>query len=175
MGLPELFMFDLLELKYLIIIVAVVYAVSANFIGIYLFTKGFKISFYALILHGVYYMFILFYWYQLLLGKVNLDSYMLAYYILTTVSLVLGLSLLFSKVRKRIWIKRAGIVILVISSIHITSELFPELMKKPMLQLVRDIGSFLASFGSIFWILNFQDEIKALPHESDNLVDAPLE
>tara|TARA_B110000046_G_C13016119_1_gene408854 strand:+ start:1329 stop:1685 length:357 start_codon:yes stop_codon:yes gene_type:complete len=118
-------------------------------------------------------MFILYYWYQLVIGNVNLDSYMLAYYGLTAISVILGLSLVLSAVRRKIWIKRAGIVIIVFSIMHISAELFPQMMQNPVLQMVRTLGSFLASFGSILWILNFQDEIKFLPRESNFLVDGP--
>ena len=146
---------------------------SGIFIGIYLFKKQFRISFYLLVLYGIYYMFILYYWYQLVIGNANLDSYMLAYYGLTAISVILGLSLVFSAVRRKIWIKRAGIVIIVFSIMHISAELFPQMMQNPALQMVRTLGSFLASFGSILWILNFQDEIKSLPRESNFLVDGP--
>ena len=170
---PDFFHLYLEQLIYLVTSVGIIHTVSGIFIGIYLFKKQFRISFYLLVLYGIYYMFILYYWYQLVIGNVNLDGYMLAYYGLTAISVILGLSLVLSAVRRKIWIKRAGIVIIVFSIMHISAELFPQMMQNPALQMVRTLGSFLASFGSILWILNFQDEIKSLPRESNFLVDGP--
>lgn len=161
------------QLEILIITVGIIYLVSGVFVGIYLFKNRYKVSFYILILKSLYYLFTLFYWYQLILFKINLDSYKTAYYGLLVVSLSFGLSLIVSKAKKKYWMKIIGIIITCICLMRIIIELIPQTEDKPTVEILQRIIDFAGSVISICWFLNFQQEIKTLPNENDSLIDIP--
>ncbi len=173
LNFPKIIRLNLEQLKLLITVIVIIYIASGIFLGIYLFKKHYRLQLITLIVHGTYYIFILYYWYQLILSKIKFENYKMAYYGLLVTSFLFGLSLLFSETRNKTWIKRSGFVILTICMIDFSFELFPESEDNTVLQFVKQGAGFIGGIVSVFWMLNFQEEIKSLPHESNSLIDTP--
>lgn len=109
----------------------------------------------------------------LLASRMSFENYKLVYHIFLVISFSYGMTIMFSNSGKRIWIKRVGIAVAAICLVNGTFEIFPNYDQYSPIRFFRTAVDFLGGLISVFWILNFQNEIRTVPLESDSLIDAP--
>lgn len=157
----------------LIISVGAMNTLTGLFIGIYLIKKHFKFSFFTLVLNAVAYLFLLYFWYQFISHKIQLERYQIVYFIYLSLMLLFGLSLLLSSSRHRKWLKRAGFLIIINCALNIAFEFVSIDDPNSVALFIYQLFAFLGIAEYFFWLLNLREEIKALPKDSEALIDVP--
>lgn len=173
LNFPKAIRLNFEQLEIVLATIMIVYLLSGIFVGIYFYLSRFKFSFICLILNSLSYLVLLTIWYQVIQFKFTIESYSIFYLTHLAVSSLFGISLIVSNSRHKPWLNRLGILIVILCLINFIYHIYPEFNKSPFLKNSRVILGFLGGLISVFWILNFQNEIDSQPLKNDSLVDSP--
>jgi len=98
----------------------------------------------------------------------------LAYFGHFAMTLLYAIVLTYSASGERIWLKRSGILVLIICVFDLSLVIFPNVEMHPVVREVVQITNYVGLVLFIFFLLNFQEEIKDLPLDSGSVIDTPL-
>ena len=168
--LTEGYLFQMLteQIELIIMVVGLLFFLSSMFIGVYFFKKQFRFTFYVFALYVLSYVIVhLFYW-QLMNKNLFYFYYAdVVQFIAMLLSLLFGVSILVSKARTNIWLKRIGLFMITYSVVTIVND-WLSIEGSRVFDFIRLIVTYSWCLVPIAYLLNFKEEIKLLFPVSNN-------
>lgn len=168
-------MFYLDIYNYYFFLSSTVYFAGTAILAKYFYHKGYRLAFYTLLFTAVFTLFQILVLYKMIQNR-NLESlYFIIVIFLLCSSMIFGGTLIFSNASLRKWLKPAGILILISSGVLLAISLFAlAIQDTPTLWMLDQASRWISlstTLIPIFFVLNFQEELKSTDKVAPKKVD----